>query len=81
MLLGFAMSAAYGYFATPAHIAGFTVMYGIFLSLGEVSIPFLSPNPFSLKSVLVGRWDQESASVCLHPSPHLPPSVVSSTAA
>ena len=30
------MSGAYTYFAQPAHIAGFTIMYGIFLSLGEV---------------------------------------------
>ncbi|KAG8949239.1 hypothetical protein FRC04_008841 [Tulasnella sp. 424] len=35
-IFGFAMAAAYSYFATPEHIAGFTVMYGIFLSLGEV---------------------------------------------
>ncbi|KAG8910938.1 hypothetical protein FRC00_007298, partial [Tulasnella sp. 408] len=33
---GFAMSGAYTYFATPAHIAGFTIMYGIFLSFGEM---------------------------------------------
>ncbi|KAG9039013.1 hypothetical protein FS837_001077 [Tulasnella sp. UAMH 9824] len=35
-IFGFAMSGAYGYFATPAHIAGFTIMYGLFLSLGEL---------------------------------------------
>ncbi|KAG8948938.1 hypothetical protein FRC04_009139 [Tulasnella sp. 424] len=33
---GFAMSGAYTYFATPAHIAGFTIMYGLFLSFGEM---------------------------------------------
>ncbi|KAG8991316.1 hypothetical protein FRB90_001394, partial [Tulasnella sp. 427] len=35
-VFGFAMSGAYSYFATPAHIAGFTIMYGIFLSFGEM---------------------------------------------
>ncbi|KIO29758.1 hypothetical protein M407DRAFT_163642 [Tulasnella calospora MUT 4182] len=35
-VFGFAMSGAYTYFATPAHIAGFTVMYGLFLSFGEM---------------------------------------------
>lgn len=35
-IFAFAMAAKYDYLATPAHIAGFTVMYGIFLSLGEL---------------------------------------------
>ncbi|KIO15487.1 hypothetical protein M407DRAFT_211252, partial [Tulasnella calospora MUT 4182] len=35
-VFGFAMSGAYTYLATPAHIAGFTIMYGLFLSLGEL---------------------------------------------
>ncbi|KAG8889333.1 hypothetical protein FRB99_003995 [Tulasnella sp. 403] len=35
-IFGFAMSGAYTYFAQPSHIAGFAVMYGIFLSFGEM---------------------------------------------
>ncbi|KIO29754.1 hypothetical protein M407DRAFT_21176 [Tulasnella calospora MUT 4182] len=35
-IFGFALSGAYTYFATPAHIASFTIMYGLFLSLGEL---------------------------------------------
>ncbi|KIO29755.1 hypothetical protein M407DRAFT_21177 [Tulasnella calospora MUT 4182] len=35
-IFGFAMSGAYTYLATPSHIAGFTIMYGLFLSLGEL---------------------------------------------
>ncbi|KAG9006478.1 hypothetical protein FRB93_008606 [Tulasnella sp. JGI-2019a] len=35
-IFGFAMSGAYSYFAQPAHIAGFAVIYGLFLSFGEM---------------------------------------------
>lgn len=35
-LVGFLMAGLYGTLATPAHIGGFCVIYGIFLSLGEV---------------------------------------------
>ncbi|KAG8939871.1 hypothetical protein FRC00_013447 [Tulasnella sp. 408] len=41
------MSGAYGYFATPAHIPGFTIMYGLFLSLGEVDE--YSPNSYTMQ--------------------------------
>lgn len=34
-IVGFIMAGAYGSLATPAHVAGFVVVYGIFLSLGE----------------------------------------------
>lgn len=55
---GFAMSGAYTYFATPAHIAGFTIMYGIFLSFGEVNICYpsdgMSVHPILL--VVDGSW-------------------------
>ena len=35
-IVGFIMSGLYGHLNTPAHVAGFVVVYGIFLSLGEV---------------------------------------------
>ena len=35
-LVGFAMTAAYPYLNQPSQVAGFVVMYGIFLALGEV---------------------------------------------
>jgi len=35
-VFGFAMAGAYGKLATPEHVAGFVVIYGIFLALGEV---------------------------------------------
>jgi len=35
-IFAFAMAAKYEVLSTPSHIAGFTVMYGIFLSLGEL---------------------------------------------
>jgi len=34
-IVGFAMAGAYGSLDTSAHVAGFVVVYGIFLSLGE----------------------------------------------
>lgn len=34
-VVGFAMAGAYGSLDTSAHVAGFVVVYGIFLSLGE----------------------------------------------
>ena len=34
-IVGFIMAGAYASLATPAHVAGFVVVYGIFLSLGE----------------------------------------------
>jgi len=34
-IVGFIMSGAYGQLATSQHVAGFVVVYGIFLSLGE----------------------------------------------
>ena len=34
-IVGFIMSGAYGQLATKEHVAGFVVVYGIFLSLGE----------------------------------------------
>jgi MFS family permease len=35
-VVGFIMAGLYGKLATPEHVAGFAVVYGIFLSLGEV---------------------------------------------
>lgn len=35
-IVGFIMTAIYTYLNTPAHVAGFVVVYGIFLALGEV---------------------------------------------
>ena len=35
-IVGFIMSGAYGQLATSQHVAGFVVVYGIFLSLGEL---------------------------------------------
>lgn len=35
-IVGFAMTGAYSKLATPEHVAGFVVIYGIFLSLGEL---------------------------------------------
>jgi MFS family permease len=35
-VVGFIMAGLYNTLATPAHIAGFVVVYGIFLSLGEL---------------------------------------------
>ncbi|KAH8816093.1 MFS phospholipid transporter-like protein Git1 [Xylogone sp. PMI_703] len=35
-IFAFAMAAKYEVLSQPAHVAGFTVMYGIFLSLGEL---------------------------------------------
>lgn len=35
-IVGFIMAGLYKTLATPAHIAGFVVVYGIFLSLGEL---------------------------------------------
>ncbi|EEH38481.2 MFS phospholipid transporter Git1 [Paracoccidioides lutzii Pb01] len=35
-VIGFIMSASYQYLATPQHVAAFVVVYGIFLSLGEL---------------------------------------------
>ena len=34
-IVGFIMAGAYGSLATPSHVAGFVVVYSIFLSLGE----------------------------------------------
>jgi hypothetical protein len=35
-VVGFIMSGCYAQLATPAHVAAFVVVYGIFLSLGEI---------------------------------------------
>ena len=35
-IIGFIMSGLYGHLDTNAHVAGFVVVYGIFLSLGEL---------------------------------------------
>ncbi|PGH11044.1 hypothetical protein AJ79_05086 [Helicocarpus griseus UAMH5409] len=35
-VIGFIMSGCYKYLATPEHVAAFVVVYGIFLSLGEM---------------------------------------------
>lgn len=35
-VVGYIMAGCYAQLATPAHIAAFCVVYGIFLSLGEV---------------------------------------------
>ncbi|OQU97432.1 hypothetical protein CLAIMM_03363 [Cladophialophora immunda] len=35
-IIGFIMSGIYGYLDTPAHVAGFVVVYGIFLATGEI---------------------------------------------
>lgn len=35
-IVGFIMAGLYNTLATPAHVAGFAVVYGIFLSLGEL---------------------------------------------
>lgn len=35
-IVGFIMTGIYKYLNTPAHVAGFVVIYGIFLALGEV---------------------------------------------
>lgn len=35
-IVGFIMTGIYHYLNTPAHVAGFVVVYGIFLALGEV---------------------------------------------
>jgi MFS family permease len=35
-VVGFIMAGLYKHLATPAHVAGFAVVYGIFLSLGEL---------------------------------------------
>ncbi|KAK5942289.1 glycerophosphoinositol permease [Knufia obscura] len=35
-VVGFIMSGLYGYLNTPAHVAGFVVVYGIFLAVGEI---------------------------------------------
>lgn len=35
-IVGFIMTGIYKYLDTPSHVAGFVVVYGIFLSLGEV---------------------------------------------
>lgn len=37
-IFGFAMSGAFTYLGQPKHIAGFAVMYGLFLSFGEVCL-------------------------------------------
>jgi hypothetical protein len=35
-VVGFIMSECYAQLATPAHVAAFVVVYGVFLSLGEI---------------------------------------------
>lgn len=35
-VIGFLMAGLYGTLATPTHVAGFVVVYGVFLALGEV---------------------------------------------
>ena len=35
-IIGFIMTGIYKYLNTPEHVAGFVVMYGIFLAVGEV---------------------------------------------
>lgn len=35
-IIGFIMTGLYGYLDRPAHVAGFVVVYGIFLGVGEV---------------------------------------------
>lgn len=35
-VLGFIMTGIYQYLNTPAHVAGFVVLYGVFLAVGEV---------------------------------------------
>lgn len=35
-IIGFIMTGLYGYLDTPSHVAGFVVVYGIFLAVGEI---------------------------------------------
>lgn len=40
-VFGFAMSGAYNYLAQPSHVAGFCILYGLFLSFGGKPLSFL----------------------------------------